>query len=118
MKKVIILGGAGFIGLNIARYLIKNRNYKITIADIQMMLSALESEHSLGVILYEKVVSQKPRVYFESTNNELTMETPVILLYMSPNESIFSNIIINNSTSITIGELYKKHSFFSSLIEV
>ena len=33
MKKVIILGGAGFIGLNIARYLIKNRNYKITIAD-------------------------------------------------------------------------------------
>ena len=33
MKKVIILGGAGFIGLNIARYLIKNRNYEITIAD-------------------------------------------------------------------------------------
>ena len=33
MKKVIILGGAGFIGLNIARYLIKNRNYKNTIAD-------------------------------------------------------------------------------------
>lgn len=33
MKKVIILGGAGFIGLNIARYLIKNRDYKITIAD-------------------------------------------------------------------------------------
>lgn len=97
---------------------IQTPEYKITISDIQMMLSALESEHSLGVILYEKVVSQKPRVYFESTNNELTMETPVILLYMSPNESIFSNIIINNSTSITIGELYKKHSFFSSLIEV
>tara|TARA_B100000787_G_scaffold119501_1_gene89656 strand:- start:10019 stop:11041 length:1023 start_codon:yes stop_codon:yes gene_type:complete len=33
MKKVIILGGAGFIGLNIARYLIENRDYKITIAD-------------------------------------------------------------------------------------
>jgi nucleoside-diphosphate-sugar epimerase len=33
MKKVIILGGAGFIGLNIARYLIKNRKYEITIAD-------------------------------------------------------------------------------------
>ena len=33
MKKVLITGGAGFIGLNIARYLIKNRNYEITIAD-------------------------------------------------------------------------------------
>ena len=33
MKKVIILGGAGFIGLNIAKYLIANKNYKITIAD-------------------------------------------------------------------------------------
>lgn len=33
MKKVLILGGAGFIGLNIAKYLKKNRDYKITIAD-------------------------------------------------------------------------------------
>ena len=33
MKKVIIIGGAGFIGLNIAKYLIANRKYKITIAD-------------------------------------------------------------------------------------
>ena len=33
MKKVIILGGAGFIGLNIANYLINKGDYKITIAD-------------------------------------------------------------------------------------
>ena len=33
MKKVIIIGGAGFIGLNIAKYLTANRKYKITIAD-------------------------------------------------------------------------------------
>ena len=33
MKKVIILGGAGFVGLNIAKYLISKKNYKITIAD-------------------------------------------------------------------------------------
>ena len=33
MKKVIILGGAGFIGLNVAKYLIAKGNYKITIAD-------------------------------------------------------------------------------------
>ena len=33
-KKVLILGGAGFIGLGIARFLGEHRKYKITIADI------------------------------------------------------------------------------------
>lgn len=33
MKKVLILGGAGFIGFNIAKYLSENRDYNITIAD-------------------------------------------------------------------------------------
>jgi UDP-glucose 4-epimerase len=34
LKKILILGGAGFIGLDIARYLLKNRACEITIADI------------------------------------------------------------------------------------
>ena len=33
MKKVLLLGGAGFIGFNIAKFLDSNRNYQITIAD-------------------------------------------------------------------------------------
>ncbi len=33
MKKVLILGGAGFIGYNIGKYLSENKDYKITIAD-------------------------------------------------------------------------------------
>ena len=32
-KNVLLLGGAGFIGFNIARYLAENRDYKLTIAD-------------------------------------------------------------------------------------
>lgn len=32
-KKVLILGGAGFIGFNITRYLCENRDYEVTIAD-------------------------------------------------------------------------------------
>jgi nucleoside-diphosphate-sugar epimerase len=32
-KKVLLLGGAGFIGFNIAKYLSENRDYKISIAD-------------------------------------------------------------------------------------
>jgi len=33
MKKVLILGGGGFIGFNIAKYLSENRDYQLTIAD-------------------------------------------------------------------------------------
>ena len=33
MKKVLILGGAGFIGMNITKYLAENREYSITVAD-------------------------------------------------------------------------------------
>jgi len=33
MKKVCILGGTGFIGYNLARYIAENRNYLVTIAD-------------------------------------------------------------------------------------
>ena len=33
MKKALLLGGAGFIGFNIAKYLGENRDYSITIAD-------------------------------------------------------------------------------------
>ena len=33
MKKVLLLGGAGFIGLNIARHLGRKGGYSITIAD-------------------------------------------------------------------------------------
>ena len=32
-KKVLILGGAGFIGFNVAKYLAENRSYQISIAD-------------------------------------------------------------------------------------
>lgn len=34
-KKVLILGGSGFIGYNLSKYLINNRKYNITIADNQ-----------------------------------------------------------------------------------
>ena len=33
MKKVLIVGGGGFVGMNLAQYLLRNRNYTITIAD-------------------------------------------------------------------------------------
>jgi nucleoside-diphosphate-sugar epimerase len=55
-KKVLILGGAGFIGLGISEFLGKNRNYEITIADIlspgqkDSDFDRVVSDHSIRVI--------------------------------------------------------------------
>lgn len=56
-KKVLLLGGAGFIGLNISKYLAQNRNYDLTIADNfsrgQKDETLLELEQKYGVKIIE-----------------------------------------------------------------
>lgn len=55
-KKTLIIGGAGFIGMNITRELVKKQNYQITIADnffrgkMDENLSALVKENDIKVI--------------------------------------------------------------------
>jgi UDP-glucose 4-epimerase len=55
-KKVLILGGAGFIGLNITKYLAENKDYEITVADnfsrgkMDSYLSKLVEKHNVKVI--------------------------------------------------------------------
>jgi UDP-glucose 4-epimerase len=57
-KSVLLLGGAGFIGMNIAKYLSENRNYDITIADnffrgggkIDAILADLVEKHKITII--------------------------------------------------------------------
>ena len=59
MKKVLLLGGAGFIGFSIAKYLEKKDGYKITIADnffraggkIDSSLQSLVDEYDIGLFL-------------------------------------------------------------------
>ena len=56
MKKVLILGGAGFIGLELARFLGEKRKYNITIADIcstdkeDSRFSEIVNNNSIAVI--------------------------------------------------------------------
>lgn len=58
MKKVLLLGGAGFIGFSIAKYLAKKVGYKITIADnffraggkIDSSLKSLVEEHDIKIV--------------------------------------------------------------------
>jgi UDP-glucose 4-epimerase len=42
MEKILIIGGAGFIGMNLARYLIKNKNVDLTLADYEFNRDNLE----------------------------------------------------------------------------
>ena len=55
MKKVLLLGGAGFIGYNITKYLAEERDYQLTIADnffrgkMDEHLSTLVNLHSIRV---------------------------------------------------------------------
>ena len=55
-KKVLLLGGAGFIGFNIAKYLSENRDYQLTIADNfargkeDELFTALVKKHNIKVI--------------------------------------------------------------------
>jgi nucleoside-diphosphate-sugar epimerase len=57
-KKALLLGGAGFIGMNIARYLAEKRDYQITIADnffraggkIDDELAALVQQYDIKII--------------------------------------------------------------------
>jgi len=55
-KKVLLLGGAGFIGFNITKYLAENRNYSITIADNfargkqDVLFNELVKKHNINVV--------------------------------------------------------------------
>ena len=76
-KKVLILAGAGFIGLGISEFLGKNRNYEITIADILSPgqkdpdFDRVVSDHSIKVIkgdfadpeMFEKLDNNYDYVY-------------------------------------------------------
>lgn len=76
-KKVLILGGAGFIGFNLAKYLAENRDYELTIADNFMKknrdedFDALVSKHKINLIeddfsypeAYEKLDSEYDQLY-------------------------------------------------------
>jgi UDP-glucose 4-epimerase len=55
-KKVLLLGGAGFIGFNISKYLAENRDYSITIADNfargkqDVLFNELVKKHNINVL--------------------------------------------------------------------
>ena len=55
-KKVLLLGGAGFIGFNITKYLAENRDYSLTIADNfargkqDALFTELVNKHNVKVI--------------------------------------------------------------------
>lgn len=63
MKKILILGGGGFIGYNIANYLILKKNYQITLADIHFK----KNSYSKFKIIEDDF--SKPKAYEKLENN-------------------------------------------------
>ena len=79
MKKVLLLGGGGFIGYNIAKYLSEYRDYEITIADnffrgggkIDLILQQLIDQYNIKIVpgdytdpmLYKELDSDYDYVY-------------------------------------------------------
>tara|TARA_B100000035_G_scaffold313245_1_gene326527 strand:- start:1699 stop:2724 length:1026 start_codon:yes stop_codon:yes gene_type:complete len=80
MKKVLLLGGAGFIGFNIAKYLVNSNNYAITIADnffrgggkIDKNLSDLVKNNNISLIEGD----------FTNVNSFQKLETDYDFVYM------------------------------------
>ena len=101
MKKVIILGGAGFIGLNIANYLINKGDYKITIAD---NLSRGKMDSYL-----EKIVESKNVNFVEGDFTKETsftkLDTNYDYCYMLASVVGVNNALKNPSEIIRINSL-------------
>ena len=121
MKKVLLLGGAGFIGFSIAKYLAKKGGYKITIADnffraggkIDSSLQSLIDGHDI------KIVSGD----FTESNCFLELEKDYDYVYMLAsvvgvdyvNEMPHEIIRINTALIYIASSDYSNFMFFTQL---
>ena len=56
MKKILVLGGAGFVGINLAKFLLRNREVELTLADYSFAreVSDYFTEEEIHVINFVK----------------------------------------------------------------
>lgn len=96
MKKALLIGGAGFIGMNITKFLAESREYEITLADnffrgqMDKALSSIVKEHNIKVLegdytdpaAYEKLENDYDYVYMLASvvgvNNTLEIPHEII----------------------------------------
>ncbi len=125
MKKVLIIGGAGFIGMNIARHLAKRDGYKITLADNffrgnkDAELEKFTSENGIDVIegdltdpsLYSKFDNDYDYVYMLASVVGVDYTTSM------PNEIIRINTALIFNTLEWLKTTQCKKTLFTSTSE-
>ena len=103
-KKILILGGAGFIGFNITRFLAENRDYELTIADNFMKknrdeeFDALISKHNIKVI---EADFSYPEAY-ELLDNEYDQLYMMAALVGVDNANTKPHEVIRINTALTL----------------
>lgn len=125
MKKVLILGGAGFIGFNIIKYLTKVGKYNITIVDnffrgkLDKELRELISENNIQVVNTDLTKSDSFLKFEKDYDYVYHLAAIVGVDYTKriPNEIIRVNTLINLNTLEWLKESNCKKVIFASTSE-
>lgn len=124
-KKVLIIGGAGFIGYYLTKYIAENKNYKITIADnffrgkMDKNLSRLVVNHNIKVVKADLTKAYNFQVFDKDYDQVYMLASVVGVDYANsiPNEIIRINTALIFNTLEWLKNINVGKTLFTSTSE-